>query len=134
VALSGNQIELLIVLLALGAGAVRGVWVWMEDREAAKWPIVPATIDNSVLVDISKRRKNETGFVVKIYFTYSVNGEKQSGKYERPMSLGDAAERLLANLKGKSIPIHVNPGDPADFFIADAEIDLLAEPTLATQG
>lgn len=115
-------------LIAVGATAVvAAASLWWKKRKvrervrkALNWPTITATIEVPAVVEHStpeaKRR-----FVVALEYFYR-NPELQLGEYKRNFPSKEQAKAWAAQFKGRTVPVHVNPNDPADSVLLASDL------------
>ena len=108
------------VLLLVGLGvfaAFIGWLVWWYysggpqrrlDRKSTGWPLVPATVENYE-VEYSRQE----GFITALYYSYSVNGEFYSGRFNLRSASEGAARDTGDKWVRRKILVRHKPGDPA---------------------
>ncbi len=89
-------------------------------RAALNWPTVTATIDvAAVLKNITPESKDR--LAVSLTYFYR-NPELQMGEFKRPFATKEQAKQWAAQFKGRTVPVHVNPDDPADSVLLESDL------------
>ena len=128
------------------AGAVL-IWcavsVTLRAREAATWPLHPATVLESSISTIGMYRTYPSGGVARqlqIRYEWHINGRRYKGSRERftIWRLGgrtpdEAWDRLAAAVPGSTIQVYVDPDNPGQAVI-DPAIDQAAVLTSGLLG
>lgn len=92
--------------------AVFAVFQWSRDCQAQSWPKVQATIEESEAREV--RTRSTHYFVAQFAYSYEVDGEYYSGRYERTFDTESEASDYEQALRGGKIPVSVNPKKPDD--------------------
>ena len=129
--------EAVPVLIAAAVGALSRGWrQWRRGakaRKARQWPDTPAVIE---VVSFTARQNSEKKHVFVAVLTYFYRlPELQSGDYEREfLSSNDAARQWAEQFKGRTVMVHVNPANPTDSVLLDADLEgVTAVPAMTVE-
>lgn len=108
------------VLLALTAAAAGAFWLRKRQRRegARRWPLLVATLEGH-----SVEERNKGGevplivFVLRVSFSYVVDGSFHRGTYKEELPTQDRAERQYENHCSLPFYIRCNPTKPAEYFV-----------------
>jgi hypothetical protein len=107
-----------IVLFA----AARHWWKKRQARErvraALNWPTITATIEVPAVI---QQYVPEKAIVVALEYFYR-NPELQLGEYRRSFATKEQAKQWATQFKGRTVPVHVNPRDPADSVLLESDL------------
>lgn len=133
-----HSLTLPFVLLVIGfiVRIIRWLKRKITNGAARDWPTVSAVIEVvSAVEQIREGGYNDTqttGYVATLSYFYR-NSELQMGEYAKNFPLKGAAQSWAEQFKGRQVVIHVNPKDPSDSVLLDADIEGLtsmAAPSL----
>ena len=87
------------------------IWRAVRFPGSSGWPLVPATVEQAIVDTHSGRSKS---YRAEIIYSYSVDGEYYSGRYECDFvwSEYEADDFAAQYPKGTTIQVHVSPAKP----------------------
>jgi len=126
-----HNLTLPFALLVIGFVTRNTRWLKRKIASSAArdWPTVSATIEVvSAVEQIRESRYGDTettGYVATLSYFYR-NPELQMGEYSRNFPLRTSAQRWAEQFKGRQVLVRVNPKDPADSVLLDADLEGLS--------
>ncbi|MGB0065588.1 MAG: hypothetical protein WBP85_14190 [Terracidiphilus sp.] len=91
-----------------------------RNKAALNWPTITATIEIPTVVSpLTPEAKGQN--VATLTYFYR-NPELQIGEYRRSFPSKERAKAWAAQFKGRAVPVHVNPDDPADSVLLEGEL------------
>jgi hypothetical protein len=98
---------------------------WLSQRHGRDWSVVSASVDVvSVVPQTEPIRGNavETvGYLVTLTYFYR-NPELQTGDYSRMFDNENDARAWAASIKGRTVMIRVDPGDPSQSVLQKEDL------------
>ena len=100
-----------------------------KEFRGGNWPTVAAVIDR---VSVQKQVKwigkhsESTTYVAVLTYSYR-NPESQTGVYERSFVSEEYAQAWAKSLKGCTVMVHVDPGDPSHSVLCRKDLDTVAD-------
>ncbi len=114
-------VVLLLILLAMFAFVVgRMVWLNKRVKNAETWPTTEATVQSGEEFITSGRGGGVSIF--SIAFSYVVNGEYYSGRFELLPDSG-SADGVLSRMKGRRFQVHYDPAKPVAYYIPEKKME-----------
>ncbi len=118
-----------IIILVLSQRKLLGRWI--QRYRAKSWPITTGQIES--VSAIEPRRvafslapgRNAPASLAEIFYSYSVGGQREAGRYERQFITEAEAWEFLRDLKGKSVVVHYNPNKPSSSALSEPSIKVL---------
>ena len=120
-------------LVLIASSQIKPIWKWIQRNRANNWPLANGQIE-SVDVNKSKASSNpfssnsgSSAYDALIEYSYSANGNAQSGIYKRVFSSEQEAWEFLRDLKDKSVAVHYNPNKPSASTLSEQSIETLLQ-------
>ena len=120
-----------LLLVGLGVFAAFIAWLlwWYYsggpqrrlDRRSTGWPVVPAIVENYE-VEYSRHE----GFITALYYSYSVNSEFYSGRFNLRSGTEDRARDAGDQWLRRKILVRHKPGDPAKSVFIEKDSQMSA--------
>lgn len=104
-----SAVTFVVVLVLLSALAL---FRRSRDRRAHTWPKVAARVEESGTLEV--RTRSTHYFLAQFAYSYEMNHEYYSGRFERSFESESEASDYVQALKGTKIPVSVNPQRPED--------------------
>jgi hypothetical protein len=109
------------IVIAVAALRWRKKWQARERKRAAlNWPTITATIE--VATAANYELINKPPFYVATLSYFYRNPELQMGDYKCNFGSKEQAKAWVAQFKGRTVPVHVNPRDPTDSVLLDRDV------------
>jgi len=111
---------LLLILLAVVALVVgRLAWLKKRAKTAESWPTTEATVQSGE--EVAMRARGGDIIICCFAFSYVVNGEYYSGRFELlPNSDSDA---VLSRMKDRKFQVHYAPAKPDTYYIPGEQME-----------
>jgi hypothetical protein len=121
-----------VVFLAFAvAGLIAPVIRRLKRRAAEQWPTTQGVIE-SVDVQPTKHlfvfttpRSRATSFIGQLVYSYSVQGNYYSGRYDRELATEAAALEFVRDLQRKPVVVHYNERNPNKSALAEQDVETL---------
>jgi hypothetical protein len=122
-------------IIFLLASWIVPLWRWYQRSRAASWPIANAQIETTQVRKPKFSLTTEQGhYPAELEYLYSVAGSTHLGIYKRDLPSEREADEFLRDLKGKSLPAHYSPSEPARSTLLDSDIETLMQARAPTEN
>ena len=101
---------------------------WLSQRHGRSWPLVSASVDVVSVVPQTEPIRGYAveivGYLVTLTYFYR-NPELQSGDYSRMFDNEKDAHAWAASIKGKTVRVRVDPGNPSNSILREEDLEVL---------
>jgi hypothetical protein len=109
------------------------LWRLIQRYRAKSWPIASGQIESVAAIEPKQAAFSLTAgryapaSLAEIFYSYSVGGEREAGRYDREFATAAEAREFLRELKGKSVAVHYNPNKPSSSALSEPSIESLTQ-------
>jgi hypothetical protein len=104
------------------------LWPWLKRRRSRDWPVAQGGIESTSVGPAklfgagSFTRDKSDRYSAEIAYSYSVDGERYSGRYAQNFTDEDEAEEFVRDLQGKPVAIRFNSRKPSKSALVEEEL------------
>lgn len=114
-------------------GLLQQAWRWFHRRQAQGWPTSQGRIEGVTVrrkkqfpISFSRTpRGREPAYIAELSYSYSLEGERYWGFYEREFGSEEEGWEFVRDLKDKSVAVSYNPRDHAKSTLSEEAVDVL---------
>ena len=116
-----------LIIAIVAVLVLLGIWERIVRIRARNWPVAQGNIDST---KVQERKGKRTRWYARLYYSFSVDGKRATGRYSQEFPYQDDAENWIRDLQGKPVLVHYWSRFPALSVIADDDLRRL----LASRG